>query len=349
MVISVREARVVDSHGNPVDDALVLVRPVGRRGSAEVPKRTDSSGRIATPVRSGMRNEVLVWWPDREGIPRLDPDLRKVIASASGVGALELPPEVPAEDRGGVVGVVVLPSGEPATDAFVRIWRDGQPEWTHRVEPDIEGRFLIEGIKPGAFRLEVHRDGHPTLHLKEIEVRAGIGLDLGVLRLPAAARIRVRVAGGGAGGSSVPIRILALDQRIEYNQREGLSEELAAGTYLVLAGSHGQVQQVEVREGEQLDLDVVPLPTGLARFEFVMEDGSSPLAIGFEVFDSADRRVYSGSTFASYPRLRLDLVPGDYRLRASQARGFAAEQAFSVREGQQGNPEKFLLLAPEAG
>ena len=265
---------VRDSEGTPVAGAMVAIRSVARTDARD---ETDEEGRFEFDWREIAVEELIVFRPGVESLPAL----RRRLGPEEEPGILVLPD--PDGQASGVRGVLVGPDGAPAhNEAFVRIWRDGDPTFTLRTEPDAQGAFGFEELDPGTYRLEGHRDGSPTLHLREIEVGPD-GLDLGVLRLPAAAFIWVTDPVGD-------VAVYSSDQRIRYNVTNGCSEELNAGRYLLFAGSPGQVMEVELAEGQTVSLMVTPKPTGKALLEFVREDDGPAGDIVITVRDLAERR-----------------------------------------------------------
>ena len=228
---------VQDHEGMPVEGATVVIRYVGSAEPDGRTTQTDRDGCFEFEWRRIAVQELVVL---PHGVSAF-PVLKRRLGPEEEVGVLVLPE--PAEVRGEVRGYLVGPDGAPAhQEAFVRVWRDGDPTFTRHTEPDEQGAFGFAELEPGKYRLEAHRDGNPTLHLRDIEVGPD-GLDVGVLRLPAAAFIRVT-----DGGEEVAV--YSSDQRIRYNVTNGCSEELNAGRYLLFAGAPGQVLEVELAEGQ---------------------------------------------------------------------------------------------------
>jgi hypothetical protein len=325
--------KVHDHEGFPAAGVTVAIRYVGSAERLGITTETDRDGYFEFEWRRIAVQELVVL---PQGVSSF-PLLKRRLGPEEEVGVLVLPE--PAEVQAEVRGYLVGPDGAPAhQEAFVRVWRDGDPGFTRHTEPDEQGAFGFAELEPGKYRLEAHRDGYPTLHLRDIEVGPD-GLDLGVLRLPAAAFIWVT-----DGGEEVAV--YSSDQRIRYNVNNGCSEELNAGRYLLFAGSPGQVMEVELAEGQTAVLVVSPKPTGKALLEFVREDEGPPGDIVISVRDRTDRHVLKAALAVGESKRWIELVEGGYLLEAVDSRGRKGALSFDLVAGGE-PPLKVLLRHPD--
>ena len=331
--------RVRDEEDRPAKGAVVVVRYVGSLDRHEVRTETDENGEFEFADRELAVQELVVFRPGFESFRHESqlPALRRRLGAEEEVGTLVLPKD--GDRRAALTGHVIGPDGQPACKgAFVRVWRDGEPSFTLLRQPDEQGAFEVLELEPGTYRLEVHRDGNPTLHLRDIEVGPD-GLDLGVLRLPPPAFIWVL-----DGGDEVAV--YSIDQRIRYNVRKGCSEELNAGRYLLFAGSPGQVIEIELLEGQTQSLMIAPKPIGRAALEFLRNDSGPAGDIVLTVLDTKDRRVFEAGLEVGETTSAIELIEGGYLLRAIDSQGREGRASFDLVAGGTA-PVRVLLRHPD--
>ncbi len=159
---------LVDEEGRPVGHALVHVRlgPDARAGAWTDP--VDASGAFRVPLEEGQVPLDVQAWSRGRLAGRLAPEL--LAAARERDGRLELPPLV-LRRAASIGGSVRTPDGAPA--AFVpvaasAVARDASGAWRPAADlgvregglasgsarTDAEGRFRIDGLRAGAYRLQ---------------------------------------------------------------------------------------------------------------------------------------------------------------------------------------------------
>jgi len=117
--------------------------------------------------------------------------------------------------RGAIAGVIARPDGTPlgaARAGLVLTPAGRQPEWdppSRELRTDAAGRFRHEGVRPGAYRVEVRVTGYPRVVREGVTVRPGATAACD-LRLSAGQPLRGRVLkrdGSPAAGAIVRYRL----------------------------------------------------------------------------------------------------------------------------------------------
>lgn len=313
------EGRVHEEDGTPVPGARLRFAADGERTTSGT---TDERGVFLSVPRPALPHQIQVW---RAGAPpHAMPAASKRVEPGGGEVVLVLPPPPVA---GSLRGTIARADGTPAEGSRVRLWPSGSPNLIGESIADAQGAFLFEKVAPGTYRVEIHRDGDPTLHLARVEVRGAI--DLGALRYPAPGRVRCRVV-PDVGAHTLHLR--SHDGAITHVLHppvddEFVSEDLQAGRYLLLLGETGLLREIAVLEGRE---EAVTLARTETVRVTVRLDGVAG-AVTVALADGEGRPVRP--TRLEQPvegRLGLDLVAGRYVLRARDAKGRTGEVTFDV-------------------
>lgn len=181
---------VIDDRGEPVADAVVLVAPREREGAVRRVTSTDREGRFDVEGVATGETEVVV---TAEGYRQA----RQVVA----LDGETLPEELEIRlVRGGVVrGVVLAPSGEPVAEVLVEAVLSepgtSRPARYRTTSSDGSGRFALEGLETGRWRLSAQTPGLRRAVQEHQVAGDDPGGDPVELRLGAGARVAGRALG----------------------------------------------------------------------------------------------------------------------------------------------------------
>lgn len=93
--------------------------------------------------------------------------------------------EIRLEPALGLAGTVSGPGGELLEEASVQAWIDGRPATLVSADTQGDGRFELEGLAPGTYRLRASHPGYAAASIAALDVTAGmdelaIALELGI-------------------------------------------------------------------------------------------------------------------------------------------------------------------------
>jgi hypothetical protein len=191
-----------------------------------------------------------------------------VLEEDRGVDRLEIRLQAPARIEGTIAG----PDGKPCAGAVVFVRDDTESRLAETYPPptsDAGGRFAIEGLPPGAFRIGARTDGLVTLESQRIELRPG---ETSRVALELRAGTRLRVVVQEQDGRAVGASLRVTDDRGEvvgsaYPLTDGDRAEPPApengarigpippGHYTITATNHGGAsasREISVSGDEQL-------------------------------------------------------------------------------------------------
>ncbi|MHC4578847.1 MAG: carboxypeptidase regulatory-like domain-containing protein [Planctomycetota bacterium] len=333
------EGRLLYDDGAPVVKALVWCRPVHNYVDGPAYAFTDAEGAFRFDKRGNELHEVSVWYPGPHKARRLPPARRVRLVPDESPLTLRLPQRAEEPEPGFLAGIVALPDGAPAADARIRVWPAAEGGWMSRALAGADGSFRFGPLAPGAYRLEIHRDGQPTLH-EDVAIPSGRTQDLGTVRFPTGGRIRARVF--GSNGQPFPesrVSVASLDQSVYFTSKladdgSALSEALAPGRYLVFFGASGLVEEVGVAAGETTEVELHLRAGSRLVLTITLADGSAPRYLSYRFEDQAGRRVFYGDLSEGENEVKVWLVEGTYTIHCSDRRGREAEATLAV-SGQQ--------------
>ncbi len=312
--------RIEEADGTPAAGARLRFAADGERSASAT---ADERGLFESAPRPSMPHRIDAW---RAGAPpHAMPAASTRVEPGGGEVVVTLPPPPPA---GSLRGTIARADGTPAMGSRVRLWPSGSPNLIGESVADVQGAFLFESVAPGTYRVEIHRDGDPTLHLAGVDVRDAV--DLGALRYPAPGRVRCRVV-PDLGGH--PLHLRSHDGAITYVWHppvdgEFVSEDLQAGRYLLLLGETGLLREIAVLEGRE---EAVTLARAETVRVTVRCEGEQAGAVTVALSDAEGRPLRPTRLEPLVEgRLALDLVAGRYVLRARDARGRTGEATFDV-------------------
>ncbi len=304
------EGRVLAESGEPVEGAVVIFgRPATRTGA-------DGSflveGVEPGPTTVEVRHPDFVWLEESREIE-------------PGENAIEL-----RLHRGvGVSGWTLGPSGEPLEGVTVRWTRQARPSRAYRARSGHDGRFSIESVQPGPYRVEAARGALvPVEPDQEVEVGPG-GVEDVQIRLRSGASIGGMIRG-------LDLDELARAQVVATNPERGSRrgsvdhtgeyriDRVAPGVWWVRASLPGGTREAEERVVvEEDDTEVtrdLDMTTGLALRGVVLIDGE-PSAEAQVSLRGLDRTISRSARTDLEGRFTFEGLPdGRYRLTASSAR-----------------------------
>ena len=322
--------RVLEADGTPVARARVSCSWQGRNdGSDSHGIETDPAGAFLFDGCPDGVHVLSAWRPDANG---------RVPAAEASVRPSDSPVTITL--RGGEAfmrGTVVDRNGAPATYAAIRAWRATRPDREVRGRAEKDGSFRLGPLPPGAYFVEVHLDGEPTLHIRPaIEIVANETLDLGVIRFTLGGRIQasvIDIAGGVLPQEQV--EVLSPDGSVAFvfsEKEDGVfvTEELTPGAYLVRAQARGLLEDVHVPQGGLVTVELRVRAGGRLRVLATQADGQRVAAVT-RIEDAQGRVLHDG------PRRDLDdwdfLAEGEWRVIAVDERGRRAEA--KIRMGRE--------------
>ncbi len=326
---------------SPVVGARVWCRRA-LRGSGDRPLslKTDAFGRFSWQRRPNALHEVTVWYPENGPAQMVPPAKRVRYLPDESPKTIVLARREAPPEPGHITGVLVTPNGAAASGAQVRAWPDGQPGWALRGIAGGDGVFKLGPMLPGKYSGEFHLDGHPTLHLRDIVVSAGVTKDLGNVALLGPGFVKGRIMFQGKIYEKGKVVVATLDRRIYYTMRRDkdddgpydISEGLSPGRYLVIGGAPGLEKIVEVREGETTNISLELGPGGKTRLEFMRADGTALREVKYEVFASTGRVIYSGTLDLGENSVEFWAMEDTYKVKAQDDRAKKGEAEFTVTQ-----------------
>jgi hypothetical protein len=145
--------------------------------------------------------------------------------------------EIRLEPALGLAGTVSGPGGEPLGEASVHAWIDGRPGTLVSASTQDDGRFELDGLAPGTYRLRAAHPGYAAASIAALEVEQGmdelaIALELG---------IQVTVEVKGANGqplAGAAARLVAADGGEAPADAEAIFEGILEGTGVTNTAGH---------------------------------------------------------------------------------------------------------------
>ena len=302
------------SGGQPLGDASVEIYPFPHSflniAACYGFAMTDAEGRYRI---EGLRPGAYLVSPDTSGLliagdkRGLVPDDRTVVVGDEDV---RLDIELDETEKGHVAGLVRMPDGRPAAEAFVflvlepagddrpanlvRAYR-ARPLWSHSNE---EGRFTLSDVDPGSYRLIAWKHGYaaPVVRIEK-EARSDIS-DLEITLQ----RDSVIVAHLHADHGEIPRQIwiavcdeqgrviTAWPRAVDRETNTCLVGSLWPGRFNLVAAAYGYALsrgQADVGKGESthLDLDLVK---GHRLAVVALDNSATPVPAAQVVLDSGD-------------------------------------------------------------
>lgn len=300
------EGRVVDLDGRPVERAIVSTELLDPRASfskeerfgLEAWTRSDGTFEIERlPLGLPLRVRV-----QRESFSPLAQTIEpgRLLPEASPV-TLRL-------ERGVVVsGEVTSPRGEPLPKALVRMRGEGD---SRDAQPDPAGRFRVENLADGSYRLFLRGEGRIPRSI-DFEV-AGEALDLGALILEESPRISGRVvdpSGRGLAGATVqwPEADTTVESRVEGRFTFDEVPRLESVTFEARAPGYLRERSTwDFLQATSEELEIALEPAARLEASLTTEDGSPVDALSIHLLGSAGEIVEflepskGGSVFADH-------------------------------------------------
>ena len=263
---------------------------------------------------------------------------------------LEIIVEDPDRNCGRIVGEVLNASGEPAVGVDLNLWHVEQRLW-RSFTTDGEGRFEIVAVPVGTVELELRPAESPWKKLGTHPIEAGELVDLETIQLDPASFVRGTIVGGEeAALESLRMILTRAGENGEAGVltrtgREYRSNALSAGPYLLHVSGEGVVSAthpLEVPSGEELTHDLELEQAAVRRVVLEFEAGRElPRWVSVMVLDgTSGRSIWSRSLNPEHEQLevRVSVVPGTHRVRATAEDGRKGEAAMEVLSFHGGQP-----------
>ncbi|HLT36482.1 MAG TPA: carboxypeptidase regulatory-like domain-containing protein [Enhygromyxa sp.] len=365
--------RVVDHAGDPVADSEVQAIPTD--GNSQAPPSVTSApdGTFVLTGLDAIRYQVMVI-----ASPVAPTPSESVVVDLS-----EGPTPTDLElvlDRGAIVeGTVTDGRGQPITQARVEpISLQGGVAWGHRKQArtDAQGRYRIEGLAAGAYRVEVGRARsetyrHPGQSADDPEgvlVALAAGelrhLDIEVVSTDLVITGTVTAAGGPVDDAFIVYGRMSDSEASsgwedrqqtrgkQYEARPIMTEAdgtfriegLQEGRYVVLAQRRGGGEALAegVVAGSDIELEIEE--TGSIEGRVVVEGGEVPTRLSLTLEDRSVELDFEQRTFATAGKFRFDRIPaGNYDLRVESVLGTARTKVTLAR----GEQKRGLILTLE--
>ncbi|MFO7566429.1 MAG: carboxypeptidase regulatory-like domain-containing protein [Enhygromyxa sp.] len=361
--------RVVDHAGEPVGDSEVQAIPTdGNMTQAPPSVRSTPDGSFVLTGLDAIRYQVAVVASPFAPTPSesVVVDLSK--APAPTEHELELELEL---DAGATLeGTVTDDRGQPITKARVEpIPLRGGFQWGHRKQArtDGQGRYRIEGLAAGAYRVEVGRARsetyrHPGQSAEDpegvlVELAKGESRQLDIEVVAAKLVITGTVSSmegpvndafivygrmsdseaSSGWGDRQQTRGKLYEERPIMTDADGKFriEGLQEGRYLVLAERRGGGEALAegVVAGSHIELEIEE--TGSIEGRVVVEGGELPTRLSLTLEDRSVEIDFEQRTFATAGQFRFDRIPaGHYDLRVESALGMARTKVQLARGEQ---------------
>lgn len=340
------EGQVSDPQGRPIPEAEVRLTAAGGSPAASGPDESPS------PIFTGPDGSFRI--EDRRPGETVDLVVQHAGYAPASAPGLRLPREQPVrivlQPTATVAGSTVDPDGHPVPGALILVLPSnpvhvGGADRSLQAQSDENGRFQIEGVRPGSFEIRATAPGRQEARLAGLEAQAGQDLQgIEVVLTPGAVLAgRVLSPAGqpvpGAEVSLLPegsatVSLLSVGAVLSDEQGRYRLEGISPGTHAVRA-EHEEYRPVQRRLDVQagantLDLTLEP---GAALSGRVVDPLGAPVA-GARVFlrprsDESPRGLPDDTSGPDGSFTLPGLADGTYRLLAERE-GFARS-----REGQE--------------
>ncbi|MCA9655207.1 MAG: carboxypeptidase regulatory-like domain-containing protein [Myxococcales bacterium] len=364
---------VVDSEGNAVEGASVSARmkagkdPRARRSDSRG-ERTEGDGAFAVAGLLPGSYELSVWHTD---LPRPDKPTEVELKAGADLDGVVL--ELPA--GGGVTGVVRDEKGQPVTGVTVGLQG---PRWGGSAHTNDEGRFALEGVAVGEYRIKANRGWTEQMRApgatdddeagERIEVRAGETTEIDLVVESQAGVITGRVldeggepvadafvdatresdsAAASESGGRGRARWGSWDEQPVLTDADGrfTLEHLAeGGTYSVYANRKGGGEAIAEKVAVGSDVELSIGETGVLAGVVKLAGGGFPERFDVDVMDRA-AGIYEGDDFfRSSGKWRITNLPaGKYEITVTAAEGNAKTEVELPEGGEQADVEITLI------
>ncbi|TPE42586.1 T9SS type B sorting domain-containing protein [Pontibacter mangrovi] len=214
------------------------------------------------------------------------------------------------------------PSGQIKVDEVV----GGTAPYTYSIDgTNFTASTTLADVAPGAYTLTV-KDASGCTYSIEVQVEEGVSSELDYVH-------HLACSGGNTG--EIAFKSTGANDQTQYSidngktfQKDAVFKELAAGTYQLIAKFSAsctiQVGTVEVKEAEQMDVEVMPLTKAIG-FE---KSGSAAVT---KISGGVGPYTYSldGGSFSS-DSVFTNLGAQEYTVRVRDSRGCEAEATFVI-------------------
>ena len=273
--------RVTNRAGKPVVGRVAFVRSADLTGPemlelfAQRAPRTDEAGELALQLAPDSYDFLVVASGFQTGA------VTKRIAAAGNVDVLL--------ERAAMIRGRVHRNDRGVANVYINVMTGRGGRRPHATATDADGRFEIDGLPPGPYRLSLHQP--ETMLERTMDVEAPATLDIA---LPATGTLTARVIESATGR---PVREFVYSveplnadprtrggqglHRGEQSDHGTFTVSVPVGTYRVSAGAQGytpsEVLEVRVTEEEPARIDI-PLGRGVTVAGRVTDEAGLPLA-----------------------------------------------------------------------
>jgi hypothetical protein len=334
--------RVVDEAGQPQVRWYV---GASANGSGFITEPTDVEGRFRIPNRPDADHVLRLYWPGK-GTTTLVCERDFIRPGGEDVLFVVSPAMIPSAS---LSGIILDADGAPIRDLFVYA-EDDRGESRGRSTYMRDGRFQVELLAAGRYRVACHSSQLAQEVLSTSELKSDEAIDLGTLKLSERGTLELTMQRRDGVVLSGPLtrvvdaegRFVSLSSATTDDGALYRSPALVPGRYTIyptFTNAAGPVRDVWIRAGETTSLAIELDPGALRVIDFRVPEGvQSPSVLNLVIRDASGTtalqcacRFFSRDQEGHWiHRFVTSLTVGDYQFEATSAEGLSASGSFAV-------------------